>query len=334
MAIARSQLVDLEVTPYYHVISRCVRRAHLCGWDRTTRRSFAHRKRWLTERIGQLVRCFAIEVYAYAIMGNHYHLVVGIDQPRVATWSDDEVLTRWGRLFPASVRRLDHQPQAMRKAAVEQFRQRLASLSWFMKCLNEAIARRANREDGCTGRFWEGRFKSQALLDEAALVACMAYVDLNPIRAGLARRLTHAEYTSVSERLGLCEHRRISCPSVGLAPFIDAVGPLVGASSTLDPQRLQAIGPVPICFADYLELLDATVVCCRRAQAQLPESTERLLRKLRLQPKEFVANFLQLSRGFFRMIGAVERFELMRKKASVHWFKGVRAARRLYSRAA
>jgi hypothetical protein len=97
---------------------------------------------------------------------------------------------------------------------------------------------------------------------------------------------------------------------------------------------LQAIAPVPICFADYVELLDATVVCCRRARAQLPESTEGLLRKLRLQPKEFVANFLQLTRGFFRMIGAVERFELMRRKASVHWFKGVRAARRLYSRAA
>jgi len=80
-------------------------------------------------------------------------------------------------------------------------RERLGSVSWFLRCLNEPIVRRANFEDGCKGRFWEGRYKFQALLDQAAIAACMAYVDLNPIRAGMARDLTESDHTSIKRRL-------------------------------------------------------------------------------------------------------------------------------------
>ncbi len=92
-----------------------------------------------------------------------------------------------------------------RPARIETLRSRLGSLSWFMRYLNECIARTANREDGCTGRFWEGRFRCQVLLDDAAVEAAMTYVDLNPIRAGLADELVDSDHTTIQRRLRALE---------------------------------------------------------------------------------------------------------------------------------
>ena len=170
-AVRNEVIADGEVG-VYHCINRCVRRAFLCGQDPVSGRSFEHRKVWIQQRLEMLAGQFGIDVLGFTIMSNHLHVVLRNRPDVVAAWSDDEVARRWWNLFP---QRRDEQGQpaepqphelAMLRAdarALAERRARLSSLSWFMRCLCEGIARQANREDQCTGRFWEGRFKCRRI---------------------------------------------------------------------------------------------------------------------------------------------------------------------------
>lgn len=210
MGLPRSHYVQEGEEGVYHCYSRCVRRAFLFGFDALTRRDFSHRKACLVDRLRYLASIFAIEVCAYAVMITHYHSVLRTRPDLAALWSDREVAARWLTLFPRhrdvegaplpptekEIRALTDLPDR-----IAELRKRLCSLSWFMARLNEFIARAANKEDQVKGRFWESRFKCQALLDEAAIAACMAYVDLNPIRAGVAETPEDSDSTSIQERI-------------------------------------------------------------------------------------------------------------------------------------
>jgi putative transposase len=210
MALPRSKYVQEGQEGVFHCFSRCVRRAFLYGFDPLTRRDYSHRKACLLERLRFLAAVFAVEVCAYAILANHYHLVVRVRPDLATLWTDLEVAIRWLKLFPrhrdasgapiapteVEIRALADQPER-----IALLRKRLCSLSWFMGRLNEFIARAANKEDEVKGRFWESRFKCQALLDEAAICSCMVYVDLNLIRAGLAETPEASDFTSIQERI-------------------------------------------------------------------------------------------------------------------------------------
>ena len=209
-AYARREIVIGEEVGVYHCIARCVRRAFLCGVDPLTENDYEHRKQWVRQRLEKLASVFAIDICSYAVMSNHLHVVLRVRPDLVADWSAEEVALCWKRLFPprdpatgsptepsqCDVNMIVSDPE---RVAV--IRERLSSVSWFMRCLCEPIARRANREDQCTGRFWEGRFKSQALLDEAAILACSVYVDLNPVRAGVSETPEESKHTSAFARI-------------------------------------------------------------------------------------------------------------------------------------
>lgn len=209
MATPRYKLVDDSTAIGYHLVSNCVRRAWLCGKDRRTGKDYSHRKRWLVERMLALARCFAVEIDAYAVMSNHFHLVVHYDPKANESWTPEEVAARWVEAFPPTRRgavaeELKAEAQELLLGDPERLaraRRTLGSLSCFMQHLKQPIAKRANDEDGCKGHFFEQRFYSGALLSEEAVLAAMAYVDLNPVRAKLARRLEQCEHTSISARL-------------------------------------------------------------------------------------------------------------------------------------
>jgi len=214
----RQNIVIEGVPQVFHCVARCVRRAFLCGVDGYSGRDYEHRKGWVKERLKELSESFAVEVYAYAVMSNHLHVVMRTDAERAGEWTAEEVVLRWRSIFPED-RDEDGQPilpdgEALARAAgdletVEKWRGRLASVSWVMRCLSEKIARRANKEDNCKGRFWEGRFRCQRVDDAQALLACMVYVDLNPIRAKIAQTLDDSDFTSVQDRVRAEVARRV-----------------------------------------------------------------------------------------------------------------------------
>lgn len=204
MTVPRWKLVDKDNGGCYHVGARCVRRAWLCGRDPVSGRDFSHRRRWIEERLLALADLFTVKVYSYAVMSNHYHISLHYCPKEKHELDDGEVARRWLTLYPPKdAEHLDAQVAALAddEERIAVLRDRLGDLSWYMRCLNEPVARRANREDGCTGRFWDGRFASKGLPDERALRACMAYQDLNPIRAGMANRVDAPEHTSLQRRL-------------------------------------------------------------------------------------------------------------------------------------
>jgi hypothetical protein len=171
---------------------------------------FNHRRGWVEERLETLSRLFAVEVAGYAVMSNHLHVVARMQRELPHTWTAEEVARRWFAVYPAAYF-ADGTPKPASDALVTarvadhawiaERRKRLGDLGWFMKALKENIAKRANREDDCTGAFWEGRFHSVPLLDQAALIACMAYIDLNPIRAKVADRPERSHHTSGFRRI-------------------------------------------------------------------------------------------------------------------------------------
>ncbi len=169
MTKARKSIINVNDTPYYHCMGRCVRRAFLCGVDNFTGIDYTHRKQWIVDKLAELSSVFLIDVCAYAVMSNHYHVVLRINQEQAKQISDEEVIERWMTLFKGNVLIQRHlkgmckteSEQLKVKETVDEWRLRLSDISWFMRCLNETIAHKANKEDKCTGRFWEGRFKSQ-----------------------------------------------------------------------------------------------------------------------------------------------------------------------------
>ena len=345
-----------------HAISRCVRQAWLCGRDAGTGKDYEHRRGWVKERIRYLADVFAVEVCAYAIMSNHSHMVLWCRPSVAASWSAVEVARRWLRVFGPRGREWTEAELAVfakDDKEIAKRRDRLSSVSWFMRCLNEYIARLANKEDGCKGRFWEGRFKSQLLADDGAVLACMAYVDLNPVRAKMAESLQESEFTSVFDRI-TGKRGRAKVVKMQDARFKaqDSSGEEdgnAGREGTVTDEEIvrardeaeadawlcpmgEAAGRdtvLEISLEGYLSLVEWTGQSLRAdKRGALQEKTRDILGQLDLDVEGWVETVREFGRIYHRVAGNEES---LRDKARLHgqrWVAGVKSGQGVYRAAA
>mgnify|MGYP001826204055 CR=1 FL=1 len=322
----RKQQICLETTPYYHCVSRCVRRAFLCGEDHYSGQSYEHRRGWVEERLLELTRWFSIDICAYAIMGNHCHVVLHVDRQQAKCWKTREIVERWHGLFAGNLltqRYLSgHELGQAELRAVEekaeQWRENLASVSWFMRCLNEHIARKANAEDNCTGRFWEGRFKCQALLDEAALIACMAYVDLNPVRAGMAKTPEVSDHTAIKHRIACLRDPSASSQPATLMPFIG------------NPRKAMPKG-LAFHLQDYLQLIDWTSRSIRDdKRGTIPQDQPPILQRLHLEQDAWLRLTTEFEVLFKTLVGNETAIQSACTRQGNRWVHGINACRRYF----
>lgn len=339
MTISRRSQVCLSSTRFYHCVTRCVRRAFLFGRDRETGRCFNHRKHWIERRIQHLTSIFAVDICAYAVMDNHYHVVLHINDERARKWSNEEIINRWYKLFrgiPLVDRHLNGEllspaERSMLEQTIALWRTRLYDLSWFMRCINEPVARWANGEDGCKGRFWEGRYKCQALLDEAALLACMAYVDLNPIRAGMAKSIETSRFTSAGSRIN--SHKETAWHAM---PATDRLAPNAnkGLPVFMDPRDPEKPCALPVTITEYLQLIDWTGRAIRDdKRGHIPEYVLPVCQRLHIESKEWTRTVHHFGYRFYRVAGALHRLHKFAQMMGRQWLKGRRYCRCLYKSA-
>jgi len=317
----RKALVSIDTTPSYHVVSRCVRRTFLFGV--VDNKDFSHRRDAIVQRLSELAELFCIDIAAYAIMSNHYHLVVRIQKQRALDLPVTDVIKRWSGLYslPFLAKRyandevLTDAELVEAEQQIEERRERLYDLSWFMRCLNEPIAREANLEDGCTGRFWEGRFKSQALLDERAELQAMAYVDLNPIRAKMADTLDDNDFTSIQTRANLKD-----------SPMGPLLLPFAG-----DSHQSNSPEHIPYNLIEYIQLVEWTGRQLKAGKrGHISSEIPPIFERLKINTAAWFNNCKGLETIYYRVIGSAAGLQEFCEKLKQQRVLGITAARQAF----
>ena len=332
MTQARKTQICINDTPYYHCMGRCVRRAFLCGEDSLTGKDYSHRKGWIVDKLQELTEIFAIEVCAYAVMSNHYHLVLKVNHEQSQQMSDEEVIERWMQLFNGNVliqRFLKGDCKSQGELdkvqeTIELWRDRLSDISWFMRCLNESIARQANAEDQCKGRFWEGRFKSQALLNEQAVLSCMVYVDLNPIRATLSDNLEDSDFTSIQQRITAYSNNQSKKSNT-----IKNNSQPIKLSGFTEGSNIKE--GIPYSLKDYFELADWTGRAMRNnKRGYIPDKEPKIIHKLGIDSEIWMKTVNEYSKNYHAFVGSEAQLKKVCELTGKKWLSGMKSSRLLF----
>ena len=347
MPQARKETVSLTEPGVYHCTNRCVRGFYLMGKDPETGEDRSHRKKWIAEWVKFLLRIFPAQVLALIVMDNHFHVIFYIDPRKVDTWSDWEVARRGLLLYPG-MRGLGEPPEPAPEdiarvledpERIARLRLRLKNLSVLMAALDENIARRANVEEGCTGRFWEGRFKCTNLQDEAALIACMAYVDLNQVRAGLVDRPELSEFCSLCDRVIARQARekleklRQSGKMHTLSESeLEALQEQARADAWLMPLDGGRDNPCTTVGLDpYLQIVDwIGRALPDEERGGIPRNLQPILERLQVDLDRWPECVRNFGRLFGHIAGTEEDLRRTAHKNGRKWIRGMDAARKMF----
>jgi REP element-mobilizing transposase RayT len=331
MALPRKQYVRDGEIGVYHCTTRCVRRAFLSGYDEYSSRDYSHRKAWIENRLRQLASFFAVDVTTFSVMSNHYHVTVRTRPDIVANWSDYEVARRWLILCPIRYHS-KKKPEvpveehintlAQCPERIAELRKRLSNLSWFIGRLNEYIARAANKEDQVKGRFWESRFKCQVLLDDAAVAACMVYVDLNPIRALVAPTPEKSDFTGIQQRIRAYQKRMTAKESRQQGLFDASACWLCPIPVSTDPN-----GILPMTEAEYFDLVDRSGRLVRSdKRGVIDADLEPVLQRLGIKPEAWADTVSSFEAKFGLAAGLFSNLRDFAKRLGRQWFSGYSSA--------
>lgn len=346
--LPRNRVVNYKEPAIYHCTQRCVRRAFLCGEDKYTNKNYDHRREWIHDRMELLAGVYAFNVLNYAVLSNHFHMTVRSEPRTAKRWSSSEVIRRWWRIHPERDRQgrplelTEEKLAQLRKdkRLVRKLRRRLQSLSWLMKDLAEWVARKSNREDEVTGRFWQGRYSCKKIEDEAALLACAVYVDLNPLRAGLVIKPEDWQFTSLHDRIqGYLQSSRGEQGSGGRSPdgwlcpvWIDPqMTPEQREAPSRSGRRASDVGYLEITFPQYLSLLDWTGRQVRKEDAgAIPEDLPPIFERLGLVEARWVELVSEFGRWFHRVVGTPATLRRCAQENGQRWMQGIGPSRQAF----
>jgi hypothetical protein len=318
--LARAEVFDPSEVAVLHICARVVRRCFLFGVDPVTGINHDHRKVWIEDQLKLLASHFGIDLLSFAILSNHFHLILRSRPEVVDSWDDTEVARRWLMLCPKRKKK-DRSPEEPNEFELNSIRNdpdklatirtRLSNVSWWMRLLCQNIGTRANQEDNQIGKFFQGRFRAVRILDEETLLACAAYVDLNPIRAAMAETLETSEFTSVQRRLQALQQADSSLPNSStrvdsfLSPLtIDEKKDPTGACANKTRERCSDKGFVSVSIMDYLELLDVSARIVRPDKSgHTPSDVAPIFERLKMDPAYWRLQIQDFGRLFANVAG-------------------------------
>lgn len=338
---SRREVIVPEEVGMYHVWVRTVRQAFLCGVDPYTGKNYDYRRNWICAFEETLAGLYAIEIAFHAEMSNHLHLVIRNRPDVVKTWSDREVVERWlkvshlvkskdGKIKEISEKRIDKEMAKPKR--IEELRRRLADPSSLMASLNEHVARRSNHEDGKKGHFWDQRFGARRLEDDASVLVCGIYVDLNQIRAGEASTPETSVHTSAFDRIVTRQQilQGIVSPETQrdgwLCPLTLVDGPEADGGSNLTSKtgrRASDKGILSIPLDDYLELLDFSGRQVKdSAKGSIPVNLAPILDRLQINSQHWTDAVQHFHSWFGKIVGSTAQMAKRAAQNGRSWYRG------------